>query len=277
MTTGVMGMHSLLEGMSEDSAKNILRVLGIDPDKDDLKLARKTLAKKYHPDKPGGDADKMKEINTAIDILLGKSAGEGEDPWSTLKKKGYTAKYGGGGPWDVWGDDEEDSEGIYKRPKSPYDDKKPKEVRSCWDNNNDTIDRYTIVLNYPEDGGMWGAFAIGSNPNTFSQYTSAKEGPHLGFRLLWEELPENIQRHVIQRLGSDVWVTVIMRHESTDSEAWRVLEPIAKKWDGDFRGVRYHKLDTDSVSFYFYSKRMATSFAKEVKKYPGVIEVKVVQ
>lgn len=31
---------------------------------------RRGLAKKYHPDKPGGDAQKMQQINTVVDRMV---------------------------------------------------------------------------------------------------------------------------------------------------------------------------------------------------------------
>lgn len=38
--------------------------------KDLVKRQRKTLAKKYHPDKTGGDDTKIKEINNVVDAVM---------------------------------------------------------------------------------------------------------------------------------------------------------------------------------------------------------------
>lgn len=38
---------------------------------DDVRDRKKQLARKYHPDMPGGSASKMAEINNAADVLLG--------------------------------------------------------------------------------------------------------------------------------------------------------------------------------------------------------------
>jgi hypothetical protein len=66
---------NILEGMTTSAARDILRKLGVNPDTEDLNKARKTLAKKYHPDR-GGDPELMKDINAAVDTLLssGKSS-----------------------------------------------------------------------------------------------------------------------------------------------------------------------------------------------------------
>lgn len=37
-----------------------------------LEEGRRSLAKKYHPDKPTGDAEKMQQINTVVDRMVGR-------------------------------------------------------------------------------------------------------------------------------------------------------------------------------------------------------------
>lgn len=50
------------------------KILGIKPDvhltAEMVKERKKTLAKKYHPDRPGGSAEKMALINDAADVLM---------------------------------------------------------------------------------------------------------------------------------------------------------------------------------------------------------------
>lgn len=56
-------------------ARNYYDILGIDKgaSEDDIKKAYRKLAHKYHPDKPGGDEHKFKEINEAYQVLSDKS------------------------------------------------------------------------------------------------------------------------------------------------------------------------------------------------------------
>lgn len=72
---------SLLQEMSVEKARNIFSYYGETPSTDlgILKGQFHTLVKKYHPDQ-GGDADAMKEINSAYDILkVTDSPKKGED------------------------------------------------------------------------------------------------------------------------------------------------------------------------------------------------------
>lgn len=52
-------------------AVDYYKVLGVDKNasQDDIKKAFRTLAHKYHPDKPHGDAEKFREINEAYQVL----------------------------------------------------------------------------------------------------------------------------------------------------------------------------------------------------------------
>lgn len=45
-------------------------LVGIKVFKELINKQRKLLAKKYHPDRNGGDGSKMKEINNVVDLLL---------------------------------------------------------------------------------------------------------------------------------------------------------------------------------------------------------------
>lgn len=52
-------------GMSFEDAQNFLIEF-----KEKVKKQRKELAKKYHPDKTGGDDARIKEINNVVDLVM---------------------------------------------------------------------------------------------------------------------------------------------------------------------------------------------------------------
>lgn len=80
----------LLEAvMSYDQA---LKMLGLSSNftKDELEKTRKKLALQYHPDRPGGDLEKMKLVNAAYDIVSKKDNSftrqQGNPPPTTTHK-----------------------------------------------------------------------------------------------------------------------------------------------------------------------------------------------
>ena len=82
---------------------------------------------------------------------------------------------------------------------------KPETLRSIWDNEGETYDRYSIVLNdyYDRAETMRECLGLSHNPTHpcgFSQFSGAMEGEHLGKKKEWNELPGNIQKHIINRL-----------------------------------------------------------------------------
>ena len=79
----------------------------------------------------------------------------------------------------------------------------PKEVKSVWDNGGKTMDRYVIFL----QGSGWDRgdnLSLSSDPDGaqgLSQFDhSGKEGSHLGKKINWNRLPDNIQKHIIRKL-----------------------------------------------------------------------------
>ena len=75
---------------------------------------------------------------------------------------------------------------------------------AVYDNGGATLDRYTVI---PLDAD-WHGMALGlstqpSHPQGFSQWGQCSEGPHLGKRIRFEQLPRNVQEHVMMRLGED--------------------------------------------------------------------------
>lgn len=78
--------------------------------------------------------------------------------------------------------------------------KQPKLIRSIWDNEGETLDRYTVVLNEKERDGTYMALGLDHNAVAFSQFTSAIEGKHLGKRVTWDSLTDDLKNHIIGRL-----------------------------------------------------------------------------
>lgn len=79
-------------------------------------------------------------------------------------------------------------------------------VLRCYDNGGKTCDRYTIIpprwaKDYHERGALFCAIASDANPfhpQGFGQCVSAVPGPHLGKRIRWDELPEDVQKFARQ-------------------------------------------------------------------------------
>lgn len=82
----------------------------------------------------------------------------------------------------------------------------------CYDNGVETADRYTI---FPRGRG-WGAFIDNkgrrvrfalalsddpSHPLGVSQWGECWPGRHLGRRIAWGDMPENVRRHVTARIN----------------------------------------------------------------------------
>src|SRR5699024_1055150 len=76
-------------------------------------------------------------------------------------------------------------------------------VLRCYDNGGRTLDRYTIIpprwaYQYRERDPRT-FLAIGAsqspfNPQGFGQHCAAMPGPHLGKRIHWQDLPDDVQR-----------------------------------------------------------------------------------
>jgi len=79
-------------------------------------------------------------------------------------------------------------------------------IHSVWDNNGESLDRYTVLLKdgTTEDQGAY--FSLSENPDSLqgvSQYgAGASPGEHLGKEISSQELPVNVLHHLIRRLES---------------------------------------------------------------------------
>jgi hypothetical protein len=92
----------------------------------------------------------------------------------------------------------------------------PEYVIACYDNRGKTADRYTVLFG----GSMWtpdharqlaecgmdtrllNSLSMSDNPTHpqgVSQYDYALRGSHLGRKVRWNDLPDHIRNHVIDR------------------------------------------------------------------------------
>lgn len=76
-------------------------------------------------------------------------------------------------------------------------------VLRCYDNGGKTFDRYTVLpprwardYRDPKTGMFEGiaASTFPFYPQGFGQHTTADPGPHLGRRVKWGDLPEDVRR-----------------------------------------------------------------------------------
>lgn len=76
-------------------------------------------------------------------------------------------------------------------------------IKSIYDNGGITCDRYSIV--FKEKEGKYnihlGLSIEPTHPQGFSQWSQCVDGDHLGTKITFEELPTNIQEHVLNRIG----------------------------------------------------------------------------
>ena len=77
------------------------------------------------------------------------------------------------------------------------------DVHSIYDNNAETLDRYTVFTNEHE-GPYREALCLSDNPAHplgFSQFSYGTPGPHLGDKITFSDLPLNVQEHIRARLS----------------------------------------------------------------------------
>lgn len=83
-------------------------------------------------------------------------------------------------------------------------------IKAIYDNGGKTIDRYTIafdeITGYIESDGItqpkYKCLTLSSDPDWpqgFSQWIECILGKHLGKKITFKELPENVQKHILPR------------------------------------------------------------------------------
>ena len=80
----------------------------------------------------------------------------------------------------------------------------PIKIKAVYDNGGKTFDRYSIYIDEKERSGLYSVLGCSSNPTSpqgFSQFSSGMLGPHNGKRIAFSDLPKNVQKHVLFRLG----------------------------------------------------------------------------
>ena len=80
----------------------------------------------------------------------------------------------------------------------------------CYDNGGETFDRYTVLVTPPEDrdpyyhdSGLWEGLGLSLNCDWiqgYSQWCDTVPGDHLGKRINFSDLPENVQAHIARTL-----------------------------------------------------------------------------
>ena len=77
-------------------------------------------------------------------------------------------------------------------------------LKAVYDNGGQTVDRYTVILSegdaIPPRVPCLGLSDNPDSPQGFSQYGECLEGEHLGKKISFEDLPENVQEYVKRRL-----------------------------------------------------------------------------
>jgi hypothetical protein len=81
-------------------------------------------------------------------------------------------------------------------------------ITAIYDNSGKAVDRYTVVLHkiqhYPNCPRVrYACLGLSDDPDSpqgFSQFGQCVLGGHLGRKIRFEDLPENVQEHIKKRL-----------------------------------------------------------------------------
>jgi len=80
----------------------------------------------------------------------------------------------------------------------------PKDVLSIWDIGDESLDRYTVILD-PKLGweakpGHFQSIGFSEGGVGVSQFGEAKPGKHLGKKIKWDDLSDASKKHITMRL-----------------------------------------------------------------------------
>jgi len=78
------------------------------------------------------------------------------------------------------------------------------QIYKSFDNGGKTLDRYTILTEAWHFGKSCDCLGVSDDcdsPQGFSQWGDCVEGEHLGREIAFDELPQNVQNHVMARIG----------------------------------------------------------------------------
>jgi len=71
-------------------------------------------------------------------------------------------------------------------------------IAKVYDNGGQTFDRFTVI--FEDQSEALGLSENCDSPQGFSQFGVAVGGRHLGVEISFRELPENVKRHINQRI-----------------------------------------------------------------------------
>ena len=78
-------------------------------------------------------------------------------------------------------------------------------ISSIWDNKGESYDRYTVIFeNIDRELELNHCLSVSSDPDSiqgYSNFSYGLAGDHLGERVTFEALPEDIQKHIGRRIN----------------------------------------------------------------------------
>jgi hypothetical protein len=72
-------------------------------------------------------------------------------------------------------------------------------IKAIYDNGGKTFDRYTVVSALPYNHTLWECLGLSQDGFSFSQWSGCQLGSHLGKRVVFDLLPEQVQKGILSR------------------------------------------------------------------------------